>query len=57
MLPEDPNMLYSYINTKLRDEYGSFAAFCEDTGADPQAVTEKLAAAGYTYDEARNRFQ
>ncbi len=30
MLPKDPVMLLSFVNTKLRDFYGSFDALCED---------------------------
>ena len=30
MLPQDPNILLSYINTKLRDQYPSLEALCED---------------------------
>ena len=41
MLPGDPVMLLSVVNTKLRDFY---------------ELTEKLAAAGYRYDEERNQF-
>ena len=29
-IPNDPVMLYSYLNTKLRDQYASFDALCED---------------------------
>ena len=29
-LPEDPMMLYSFINMKLRDFYPSLDALCED---------------------------
>ena len=30
MLPQDPNILLSYINTKLRDQYPSLDALCDD---------------------------
>ena len=30
MLPQDPMILLSYLNTKLRDDYDSLAALCED---------------------------
>ena len=29
-LPQDPMMLFSVINTKLRDYYSSLDAICED---------------------------
>ena len=56
MLPEDPVILLSFVNLKLRDFYDSLDALCEDLGADGQALTEKLAAIGYHYDAERNQF-
>ena len=56
MLPNDPMILLSYINTKLRDEYDSLAALCEDLEADEEEIKAKLAAAGFSYDAAKNRF-
>lgn len=56
MVPNDPAMLLSYINLKLRDFYPSLEAFCEDTGEDMDAVVEKLSGIGYHYDEAKNQF-
>ena len=57
MIPQDPNMLLSYVNTKLRDEYDSLDALCEDLDADPSVLAEKLSALGYVYDEDRNQFK
>lgn len=56
MLPQDPNILLSYINTKLRDNYPSLDALCDDLDEDKTALTEKLAGAGYVYDAGQNRF-
>ena len=56
MLPNDPMILFSYLNTKLRDEYDSLAALCEDMGLDEEIIKEKLAAVGFSYDEERRRF-
>ena len=56
MLPNDPMILLSYLNTKLRDEYDSLAALCEELDLDEAALREKLAAVGFIYDAARNRF-
>ncbi len=30
MLPQDPVILLSYINTRLRDSYSSLEALCDD---------------------------
>ncbi len=56
MLPNDPMILLSLINTKLRDEYASLAALCDDLDLDEAALREKLAAVGFVYDAGRNRF-
>lgn len=56
MIPEDPMMLLSYVNTQLRDFYPNLESFCEDKGADREEVIEKLRGVGYEYDEKLNRF-
>ena len=56
MIPNDPMILLSYINTKLRDEYESLAALCEELDLDEAALKERLAAVGFVYDAGRNRF-
>ena len=56
MLPQDPYMLLSFINMKLRDAYPSLAALCDDLDADEEAVCAALAAIGYTYSPEQNRF-
>ena len=56
MIPKDPVMLLSYVNTQLRDFYSSFAAMCEDKGLDQKEVVAKLAGIDYAYDEGRNQF-
>ena len=42
MIPNDPMMLLSYMNLKLRDFYASLEAFCEDTGEDMKKIVDKL---------------
>jgi hypothetical protein len=56
MLPQDPVILLSYLNTKLRDQYPSLEALCDDLQADAGEITEKLKAVGYNYDPQRNQF-
>ena len=55
-LPQDPFILLSVINTKLRDAYPSLDALCDDLGEDREALAEKLRTAGFTYDENQNQF-
>ena len=56
MLPNDPMILLSYINTKLRDEYPTLDALCDDLQADRTQLEEKLKAIDYTYSPELNRF-
>ncbi len=56
MLPNDPMILLSYINTKLRDFYPSLDALCDDLQEDRTAIEEKLKAIDYVYNEELNRF-
>ena len=56
MIPKDPVMLLSYVNTQLRDFYCTLEALCEDKGLDREELVEKLASIEYEYDEERNQF-
>ena len=56
MLPQDPMILLSYVNTKLRDDYDSLEALCEDLDLDRDALEQKLAAAGFAYRKEQKRF-
>lgn len=56
MLPNDPMMLLSYINTQLRDNYASLDELCASLNADKQAIVDKLAMIDYEYDETLNKF-
>lgn len=56
MLPRDPMILLSFINTKLRDEYPSLSALCEGLDAEQEAIETALAAVGFVYDAERNKF-
>lgn len=56
MIPEDPVMLLSYVNLKLRDYYGSLGELCEDMDVGREMIAEKLAAIDYHYDEEKNQF-
>lgn len=56
MLPQDPIILLSYINTMLRDEYPSLDELCAALQTDRKALEEKLDAVGYVYREDLNKF-
>ena len=55
-LPNDPAILLSVINTKLRDFYKSFDDLCEDIGAYKEEISKKLESIGYKYSLDRNAF-
>ncbi len=56
MLPNDPIILLSVINTKLRDYYSSLDALCEDLNVDKEELIKKLSLIGYVYKPERNQF-
>ena len=56
MLPKDPAILLSVVNTKLRDEFDSLVELCAALDADAAALTEALSAIGYHFDAGRNHF-
>lgn len=55
-LPEDPVMLLSFVNTKLRDQYASLDALCDDLDAPRAALEARLGKIGYFYNAKENRF-
>lgn len=56
MIPENPIMLLSFINMKLRDFYSDLDELCEDLDEDREKIEKTLEGAGYKYDKAQNRF-
>lgn len=56
MIPKDPFMLLSYVNTQLRDNYESLEELCDAMGLSAGEIEEKLGKIGYRYSEETNRF-
>lgn len=56
MLPQDPMILLSYVNTKLRDEYETLSELCAALDVNEEEVTAALAAVDRRYDPERNQF-
>ena len=56
MIPQDPMILISYLNTKLRDEYKSLDLLCDDLQLDKSDIIQKMSSIDYAYDDALNRF-
>lgn len=57
MIPNDPVMLLSFINMKLRDQYDSLDALCDDLDISKQKIIEKLKKIDYIYDNEKNQFK
>ncbi|MBE5942288.1 MAG: DUF4250 domain-containing protein [Lachnospiraceae bacterium] len=55
-IPNDPMILLSYINTKLRDNYDSLSALCDDLELNDDDIISKLASIDYAYNSELNRF-
>ena len=51
-LPKDPMILFSFINTKLRDKYTSLDELCDDLDINKA----DLKAAGFEYNPNQNKF-
>lgn len=57
MLPKNPNILLSIINTKLRDFYPSLEELCLDLDESIDEIKEILASIHYYYDSSCNQFK
>ena len=55
-LPQDPMMLFSVINMKLRDFYPSLDSLCEDLHVSKEDILNRLQAVGFEYNEEQNKF-
>ena len=55
-LPHDPMVLFSYVNTQLRDHYPSLNEFCKEMDVDRSQLEAKLKAAGFEYNKEQNKF-
>ena len=57
-LPQDPNMLASIVNMKLRDgNYDSLSDLCLSLGIDEKDLKERLSEAGFTYNPEIRQFR
>lgn len=57
MLPKNPILLLSIVNTKLRDFYSNFDELCQDLDESKDEIIDILANAGYIYDKEINQFR
>lgn len=56
MLPSDPMMLLSVVNTKLQDEFSSLDELCDALDESKDEICASLAAMDYHYHPDQNRF-
>lgn len=54
--PQDPMMLMSFINMKLRDEYSSLDELCKALSVERKAIEDTLAKIGMEYNPEENKF-
>ena len=55
-LPNDPILLLSVVNTKLRDFYKDLDTLCQEMSVNKNELIERLADIDYEYDEVTNQF-
>ena len=56
ILPKDPMLLLSVVNTKLRDCHQNLEALCDDMNVSKDEISHKLEQIDYTYDKKTNQF-
>ncbi len=56
-IPEDPVMLLSFVNMKLRDSYSSLDMMAEDMNLDQSEIVRKLNSIDFQYDKGSNQFR
>jgi len=56
-IPQDPYILLSYVNTRLRDDYPDIGSMCDDLAIDRGVLEKRLADAGFEYMPEINQFR
>jgi hypothetical protein len=55
-IPQDPIILLSFVNTKLRDQFATLEEFCDLYEVDEETLRTTLSLVDYQYDEITNQF-
>lgn len=55
-IPQDPIILVSYVNTKLRDQFATLEELCQTCDLDEEELRTTLHSIDYQYDETTNQF-
>ena len=56
-IPKDPMILFSFVNTQLRDRFSSLEGMCREMELDQSYIEETLEGAGVSYDPKWNCFR
>lgn len=56
-IPNDPIILLSFVNTKLRDEFSDLDELCGSLCVSRDEIESKLESVGYKYDRETNSFK
>lgn len=56
-LPNDPFILLSFVNTKLRDEFCDLNSFCEYYNVNVDDIAKKLNNINFFYNLDENQFK
>lgn len=56
MIPNDPFILLSYVNTQLRDFYPTLQEMCKSLSLKEEELIKKLENIDYYYDADLNQF-
>ncbi len=56
-IPSDPNILYSFINMKLRNDFHTLAELCLCLDLNKEELCKKLESAGFIYDAELKKFR
>ena len=57
MIPNDPVMLLSFVNMKLRDEFSDLDELCGALDVSREELERRLKDLGYAYNEKTNQFK
>lgn len=55
-LPNDPAILLSFINTRLRDEFANLDELCRTLEINQATLQKKLSSIDYAYNAEINQF-
>ena len=56
-IPQDPMMLVSFVNMKLRNEYSSLDELCSDLNLNKNEIIEILLKGGFEYSQEEKQFR